>query len=142
MFYMTKTCIEQFFLYRLFIIVIDFFLNVKFSYGQAKIAAITKSFTLNAPILLINCTEKYGLVLGVTMGRVLVLIQVRLALPSHERRAICFLPLFPSPSARAALVPSLPRKKAPQNGCYYSKASRRVADCALSNVRMREFTQT
>ena len=72
---MTKTCIEQFFLYRLFIIVIDFFLNVKFSYGQAKIAAITKSFTLNAPILLINCTEKYGFVLGVTMGRVLVATQ-------------------------------------------------------------------
>ena len=72
---MTKTCIEQFFLYRLFIIVIDFFLNVKFSYGQAKIAAITKSFTLNAPILLINCTEKCGFVLGVTMGRVLVVTQ-------------------------------------------------------------------
>ena len=48
-----------------------------------------------------------------------------------------FLSLF---SARAALVPSLPRKKAPENGCLYPKASRRVADCALSNARMREFT--
>ena len=47
-----------------------------------------------------------------------------------------FVPLFGARSSR----PSLPRKKAPQNGCYYSKASRRVADCALSNARMREFT--
>ena len=118
---MTKTCIEQFFLYRLFIIVIDFFLNVKFSYGQAKIAAITKSFTLNAPILLINCTEKYGFVLGVTMGRVLVLIQVRRASPSHERRAICFFPLFPSPSARVVLVPLCHAKRHPKTGAFTPK---------------------
>ena len=47
-----------------------------------------------------------------------------------------FVPLF---GARGS-SPSLPRKKAPENGCLYPKASRRVADCALSNARMREFT--
>ena len=47
---------------------------------------------------------------------------------------------FSFPFGARGSRPSLPHKKAPENGCYYSKASRRVADCALSNARMREFT--
>ena len=47
-----------------------------------------------------------------------------------------FVPLFGARGSR----PPPPRKKAPENGCLYPKASRRVADCALSNARMREFT--